>query len=56
MNVCKQPYYLLKTGLMEHSVPYTVAIFLMHIIGYWMFDTANVIHRLFSFICSFKFT
>jgi len=36
-----QAVYLYEIGLMEHSVPFTVFVALMHIIGYWIFDTSN---------------
>eukprot|EP01135_Chromosphaera_perkinsii_P000531 Nk52_evm5s116 gene=Nk52_evmTU5s116 len=33
--------YLYKIGPMEHSLGYTLAVAFMHILGYWIFDTAN---------------
>jgi hypothetical protein len=36
-----QAHYLLKIAPFEHNPIVTVALALMHIIGYWIFDTAN---------------
>jgi len=36
-----QAYYLYKIGPFEYSLPYTILVASMHIIGYLIFDTAN---------------
>eukprot|EP00126_Sphaerothecum_destruens_P009554 Sdes_comp20531_c0_seq1m15193 len=33
--------YLYKVGPFEHSLPFTLLVALMHVVGYWIFDTAN---------------